>query len=132
MEDNMIIGLVCSVLGILCGIIAMLAATFDKYKRMKFNNETSKSIIENHTDAEVAKILLAGNVSKKRNNKYFALHCGLALIGMGVGYLVCDVAGIDHEGFLFIIAAFGGVGLLVAFFIQMHIEKKASALRGKG
>lgn len=130
--DPLIIGFTSSVLGISCGIIAIVAGAITAYKRNKNSTAIRQAIIENHVDAETAKLLLAQD-APKAGNPYTALFWALALIGFGVGYLfnaVTHLVAEDSFGLWIIMAAFTGIGLLVAFFIKLNLDQRKSLKDG--
>lgn len=122
--NGLSVGLISSVLGITCGIIAVITSALLEYNKNKNARMIRQSIIENHVDNEKAKLLVEPDKSKKKS-KYESLRMALLLIGMGLGYvcnLLFDIPAGDI-GFWIVLSTGVGVGLLVAFFIQMKLEK---------
>lgn len=115
--------LVSSVLGIMCGIIAIIGGVIAVNNREKNGRMVRQSIIENHVDPETAKILVKPLDSKK-DKRYSPLVWGCVLIGMGLGYVATMLLGIEDRGFWIILAVGIGLGLLVAFYIRRCLEKK--------
>lgn len=122
--NGLSVGLISSVLGITCGIIAVITSALLEYNKNKNARMIRQSIIENHVDNEKAKLLVEPD-KPKRKSKYVSLRMALLLIGMGLGYvcnLLFDIPA-DDIGFWIVLSTGVGVGLLVAFFIQMKLEK---------
>lgn len=119
-----IVGLVTSVLGILCGIIAVVCGAVAKIKKRNNEMRIRQSIIENHLDAETAKVLITNDEPKKKS-PYATLRWGLALLGIGLGYFAAWILRLDDGVGQFVFMAGGcGVGLLLSFFISSEIEKE--------
>lgn len=126
MENGIIVPLASAVLGILCGIIGIISGTISAVKRRNNEMRIRESIIENHVDAETAKILVTPESPKSRN-PYATLRWGLALLGIGVGYLTAWALNIDEIVGMFVLMAGGcGVGLLVSFFVSSQMEEKSA------
>ena len=87
-----------------------------------------QSIIENHVDAETAKLLISPR-KKKSGRNYSGLYWGFILIFAGIGYLLVGSFGSEEGGpALFFIPGIGvGIGLLIAFVIHRRLEKKEKA-----
>lgn len=119
-----LVGLVSAVMGILCGIIGIISGTISSIKKRNYEMRIRESIIENHVDTETAKILVTPE-SQKRNDPYAMLRWGLALLGIGVGYLVAWFLDLDKDfGWFVLMAAGCGVGLLISFFVSLRMEQK--------
>ena len=82
--NGLSVGLISSVLGITCGIIAVITSALLEYNKNKNARMIRQSIIENHVDNEKAKLLVEPDKSKKKS-KYESLRMALLLIGMGLG-----------------------------------------------
>lgn len=124
--DPIIVGLTSSVLGIACGIVAVIAGSINEAKRNKNSTLIRQAIIENHVDAETAKQLLKQD-ARRPKSKYNVLFWALALIGLGVGYIfnaVTHLTSEDSFGAWLIMALFMGIGLFVAFIIKENMESK--------
>ena len=121
-----LVAVVCS-LGI--PVVVIICVYLRKMKRDRQQKEIRQLIIENHTDAETAKLLL-DEPKKAKKEKVGGVDLGTlrgacVLLGLGLGALINWVANIQDENFFFwLILAFGiGVGLLCSFFAEMHIVK---------
>ena len=105
----------------ICGIIfGCLVAIRQK----KSDAEIRRTLIENHTDVETTKAILAER--EKKSDKYSSLRGALVLIGVGLGALADYLLDINGLFFWFVIAFGVGVGLLVSFFIEQNLRKKES------
>lgn len=123
MEGNLI-GLVSSTLGILCGIIGIISGTVSSIKKRNNEMRIRESIIENHIDLETAKILVTPE-TPKTNSMYTILYRGLALLGIGIGYLFGWLLNLDKDFAILVFMAAGcGLGLLTSFFVSYHLEQK--------
>lgn len=119
-----LVGLVTAVMGILCGIIGIISGTISSIKKRNYEMRIRESIIENHVDAETAKVLVTPE-SQKKNDPYATLRWGLALLGIGAGYLVAWYLNLNKDfGWLVLMAAGCGVGLLVSFFVSLRMEQR--------
>ena len=88
-----------------------------------------ESIIQNKTDPETAKIILAGSEKKtkmKKEDPYTTLQAGLSIMGLAVGYLLTLLLGIKQSdfGFWIMLIAGLGLGMLLTFFIKVKMEEK--------
>ena len=111
-------------MGILCGIVAIIGSFLVTYHKKKNERMIRQSIIENHVDAEMAKLLV--KPTKNKNSKYDSLMWGCSLLGLGLGWGI-DILLDLREGSLdyFITLAVGvGIGLLAYFLIKSKLEDK--------
>lgn len=122
--DPITVGGISSIMGILCGIIAVIAGNISSNKKAKMEKELRQSIIENGIDAETAKVLITTEKEKKSN---FALYAGCVLIGFGLGYFFGLEWFTPNEGILGIFGT--GVGLLIAFIIDNRLKKEKARER---
>lgn len=115
-------GLVASILGISCGIIAVVMSSIAQMKKNNNNRVIKQAIIEKGLTPEEIKELLKEEPKKK--NKYAALQWGLMLVGLGIGALLYMILGLNSELMQMTLMAMGmGFGLLTAFFIRLKLEK---------
>lgn len=122
MEDSMIVGLASAVMGILCGIIGIICGAISKIKTQNNERRLRESIIQEHVDAETARILVTPTTPKTRS-PYTTLRWGLALVGIGLGYLLAWILELGHDFSTFVLMAAGcGLGLLVSFFVTYRLE----------
>jgi UPF0716 family protein affecting phage T7 exclusion len=122
-----VIGFVASIMGIACGMLAVIGGVIAKIVKMKNERMTRQSIIENKIDSETAKLLITPTEDKKRS-PYSAMQWGCTLLGLALGYVVTLLLGINENlvGFWIILAAGVGVGLLISFIIKQKLEDKKS------
>ena len=116
------VGAISSALGITCGIVAVICATVAKAKRDKEDSKIRQAIIDNHTDAETAKVLVRGD-EKKEKNVFSTLRWGLVLMLGGIGYLLG--AQLFSSSMTWVFCAIGvGLALLIAFLIEYKLGGK--------
>lgn len=116
-----------SIMGMLVGIIAIIGGYIIDYHKKKNEKEIRQSIINNHVDMEIAKILVK---PMKKKDKYNILLWGCVLLGLGLGYAVALLLGINEEkglGLWIILAVGIGFGLFVSFFLKNKMEAKEHA-----
>lgn len=126
--SNNVIGLVAVVLGILCGIIAIVSAAYNQFKKQQNSTAIRKAIIENKVDAATAEELLEQDEPRKRN-KNSSLTWGCALFGLGLGWIVGKLFNINSndDSYWLLIVGFMGLGLIASFFLQRHFGIKDAA-----
>ena len=110
-------------------VIAVVMFFWSSMHKKKRDKEIRQLIIENHTDAETAKLLI--DEPKKQPRKMGpvnldTLRAACVLLGIGLGacfnWLTC-VAAVSIY-FWLIIACGIGIGLLCSFLVEMHLYKK--------
>lgn len=121
--------IIVSVLGILAGIISIIGWIITDVNEKKNERMVRESIIQNKTDPETAKILLAGSEKKtkmKKEDPYTTLQAGLSIMGLAVGYLLTLLLDIKQSdfGFWIMLIAGLGLGMLLTFFIKVKMEEK--------
>ncbi len=130
--DPLVIGFTSATLGILCGLTAIIGGIIDGVRKRKNELFIRQSIIENHIDAETAKVLVTADKPKKKN-PYASLNWGLMLMGIGLGYLLALGLGLENVMSQFILMALGcGVGLFVSFIISHNMDKGRQSLPDDG
>ncbi len=118
------IALAATILTLLIPIIAIILTSWVMVRKKQHDTELRRMIIENHTDVETAKALLAETEEKKDTNNYPSLRAGFVLIGLGMGALANHWLHI-HGIYFWLVLAFGiGVGLLISFFVEMKIQER--------
>ncbi len=110
-------------------IIAIVASAIGKMKKNNNDREIRRLIIENKTDLETAKYLVAEPEKKKQqgSNPYPALRWGCILIGLGIGAILNYIFELDGKKdiYFWILLAFGcGLGLLASFIIEFKLQKR--------
>lgn len=123
------VGLVAVILIFSLPIIAVLMTFISSMNKKKRDKEIRQLIIENHTDAETAKLLIDEPVKQPRQMGPFNLEnlrAACILLGLGFGALIDWISCIETMSIYFwlIIASGIGIGLLCSFLIEMHLFKK--------
>lgn len=131
--DGIVVGFACSVLGILTGIIAVVCGTVSAVKKRNIEARLRESIIQNHVDADLARVLVTPETPKAKNH-YTALSWGLVLLGIGIGYVVYKATGLSGDDLLpLCFMAIGcGLGLLVSFFVRRRLEGDNGEIEDNG
>ncbi len=107
-------------------IVIIVAITEIATNRKNREKEVKQLIIENNIDMERAKLLLEEKKDSAQS-PYATLRCGCALVGIGIGCLINHFwLKMPNPEFWIVIASFMGLGFLVAFTIEYHLEKKKS------
>ena len=122
-------GLVAIILIFGLPVIAVLMAFISSMVKKKRDKEIRQLIIENHTDAETAKLLIDEPKKQPRKMGPFdlgTLRAACILLGIGLGALIDWLACIETGNLYFwLIIAFGiGIGMLCSFLVEMHLFKK--------
>lgn len=131
MEDFMegLTGVLAVSLSLGIPIVAIVVAAIKKVKKSNNDREIRRLIIENHTDPETAKYLVAEPEKKEESNPYSTLRWGCVLIGLGLGAVINYIFRMDAKGDinLWIMLAFGcGLGLLCSFIIEYRLQKRGN------
>lgn len=126
-----LVAVICS-LGI--PIIVVIMVFLRKMKKDQQAKEIRQLIIENHTDAETAKLLVDEPKKEKEPRKpgsidLSTLRTACIMLGIGLGAFInwlCKSNGQELGTIYFwLIIAFGiGVGMLASFIVEMHLYKK--------
>lgn len=111
-------------MSMLIPIVGIIFGCLVAIRQKKSDAELRRTLIENHTDVETTKTILAER--EKKSDKYASLRGALVLIGVGLGALADYLLDINGLFFWFVIAFGVGVGLLVSFFIEQNLRKKES------
>ena len=120
-------GLMAIILTLGIPIVAIIGGFISSIRKNQNETELRRLIIENQTDLETAKALIAE--PDKKANKFGTLRGACVLLGIGLGALVnylLNVTMVGPKGIYFwILLAFGvGLGLLVSFLVEMKLQKK--------
>ncbi len=118
------IALAAVIMSMLIPICGIIFGCLVAIRQKKSDAEIRRTLIENHTDVETTKAILAER--EKKSDKYSSLRGALVLIGVGLGALADYLLDINGLFFWFVIAFGVGVGLLVSFFIEQNLRKKES------
>lgn len=116
-------------------VIAVVMAFLSSMHKKTKDKEVRQLIIENHTDAETAKLLI--DEPKKQPRKMGpvnldTLRAACVLLGIGLGACINWLACVATESIYFwlIIACGIGIGLLCSFLVEMHLYKKYGRKEG--
>jgi hypothetical protein len=119
-------GLVAIFLTLSIPIVAIVMRVSQSIKKNNNERKLREAIINNHTDAETAKLLIEQQTP--RSNQYVALRWGCVLLGLGLGAAINALAGLDVKDdiyFWLILAAGCGLGFLASFFVEMKLQQKS-------
>lgn len=122
-------GLVAIILMLSLPIIAVVMSFWSSMHKKTKDKEVRQLIIENHTDAETAKLLI--DEPKKQPRKMGpvnldTLRAACVLLGIGLGACINWLACVATKSIYFwlIIACGIGIGLLCSFLVEMRLYKK--------
>ena len=120
-------GLMAIILTLGIPIVAIIGGFISSIRKNQNETALRRLIIENQTDLETAKALIA-EPDKKAGN-FGTLRGACALIGLGFGAIASILLGLPLNGskgiYFWILLAFGvGLGLLVSFLVEMKLQKK--------
>ena len=121
-------GIFAIVLSMAIPILGIIFGSIMYIRKRQSDTELRRMIIENHTDLETAKALMAEQ--EKKPSKYTSLRWACVLIGMGLGAFADILLGFSFQSdatriYFLLVIAFGiGLGLLVSFFIEQKMQKK--------
>ena len=123
------VGLVAIVLIFGLPVIAVVMSFWSSMHKKTKDKEIRQLIIENHTDAETAKLLIDEPKKQPRKMGPFNLEnlrAACILLGIGLGACIDWLAGTATMSIYFwlIIACGIGIGLLCSFLVEMHLYKK--------
>ncbi len=122
MNGGQLVGLICAVSGILCGIIGVISNAIVEGKKNQSEARVKPAIIEKGVSLDTMKELFP---EPKKSKKYASLHWGFILLGLGLGYLLYLFAGMNGDtSFIFTLSLGMGLGLIVSFFIRRKFEIK--------
>ena len=121
-------GIFAIVLSMAIPILGIVFGSIMYIRKKQSDTELRRMIIENHTDLETAKALMAEQ--EKKPSKYTSLRWACVLIGMGLGAFADILLGFSFQSdatriYFLLVIAFGiGLGLLVSFSIEQKMQKK--------
>ena len=109
-------------------IVAIIMVFMTVMNKKKQDKEVRKLIIENHTDAETAKLLIDEPKKAKKPGTIDlgTLRTACMLLGVGLGAGINWLADISTKSIYFwLIVAFGvGIGMLCSFLVELRLAKK--------
>ena len=118
-------GLVAVVFSLSIPIIAIILGVSKSIKKNENERKIRELLITNHTDPEMAKLLIEQQTPK--SNKFVALRWGCILLGIGLGAASNALFNInpkDEIYFWLILAAGCGLGFLASFIVETKMQKK--------
>ena len=120
-------GLMAIILAFAIPILAIIMVACVIIKRNNQRNELRKEIIRSGASPEMTKLPIA--TPNKKRDKVVALRWGSTLVGVGLAALVCHLAGLHTEDIYtwLYFALGGGVGLIVAFVLEMRLASLQTA-----
>lgn len=131
MEESLavMIPLAGVILSLAIPIVAIIMVFVSAMNKKKQDKEVRQLIIENHTDAETAKLLIDEPKKQPRKMGPFNLdnlRAACILLGIGLGACIDWLAGVETMSIYFwlIIACGIGIGLLCSFLVEMRLYKK--------
>lgn len=109
-------------------VIAIVMGFWSYMHKNTKDKEIRQLIIENHTDAETAKLLIDEPKKAKKPGTIDlgTLRTACMLLGVGLGALINWLANIATKNIYFwLIIAFGvGIGMLCSFLVELRLLKK--------
>ena len=122
------IGFVAVVLAMSIPIVAIVMSVVSLMRRKKLETELRKAIVENHVEPESIKLLVE-EPDKRNTNKFAYLRRGCILVGAGIAAFIANCFSVETFSINFLMSILGGmgVGMLIAFIIEVQMEKKERA-----
>ncbi len=118
-------GLVAIMFSLAIPIFAIVMGVSKSIKKNENERKIRELLITNHTDPQMAKLLIEQQTPK--SNKFVALRWGCILLGIGLGAAINALFNInpkDEIYFWLILAAGCGLGFLASFIVEMKMQKK--------
>jgi len=106
-------------------LVAIIVTALSYIRKKRHDAEVRIALIQNGTDAETARVLLA-NQEDSKSKKFQSLRTGCAFLGVGLGVAAAMLFGLEVSDVEFWgVTAFGvGVGLVAAFVIEYMLTRK--------
>ena len=132
MEESLgvMIPLAGVILSLSIPIVAIIMVFMTVMNKKKHDKEVRQLIIENHTDAETAKLLIdepkkAAQPRKPGTIDLGTLRTACMLLGVGLGAGIDWLADVSTKSIYFwLIVAFGvGIGMLCSFLVELRLAK---------
>ena len=130
MEESLgvMIPLAGVILSLSIPIVAIIMVFMTVMNKKKHDKEVRQLIIENHTDAETAKLLIDEPKKAKKPGTIDlgTLRTACMLLGVGLGAGIDWLANVSTKSIYFwLIVAFGvGIGMLCSFLVELRLAKK--------
>lgn len=130
--SNNFVGMIAIILIFGLPLIAVIMVFVQSMKKNRLDKEVRQLIIENHTDAETAKLLIDEPKKQKEEIGPYnvgTLRTACILLGLGLGALLNWALepfafGMKNINFWIILACGVGIGMLCSFLVEMHLYKK--------
>ena len=120
--------LMAVILSLAIPIVVIIMVFLKKMKKNQQEKEIRQLIIENHTDAETAKLLIdePKKAPKPGTIDVGNLRFACMLLGVGLGAGIDWLADVSTKSIYFwLIVAFGvGIGMLCSFLVELRLAKK--------
>ena len=120
--------LMAVILSLAIPIVVIIMVFLKKMKKNQQEKEIRQLIIENHTDAETAKLLIdePKKAPKPGTIDVGNLRFACMLLGVGLGAGIDWLADVSTKSIYFwLIVAFGvGIGMLCSFLVELRLVKK--------
>lgn len=113
-------------------IVAICSLAMYLINRDKSKTHLRESIINNGiTDNDIIHELLRNQDGAKNDKNNFTMEVGMMLMCAGVGAIAGnEIYGDDNYlMFSFLVAMFAGMGLLIAFYIEMRLAERKRGIR---
>ena len=127
LSDNFV-GMIAIILIFGLPVIAVIMVFVQSMKKNRLDKEVRQLIIENHTDAETAKLLIDEPKKAKKPGTIDlgTLRTACMLLGVGLGAGIDWLADVSTKSIYFwLIVAFGvGIGMLCSFLVELRLAKK--------
>lgn len=123
-------GLVAIVFCLSIPIIAIIMGILKSIKKNENERKIRELLITNHTDPQMAKMLIEQQTPK--SNKFVGLRWGCVLLGLGIGAAINALLGLDvkHDFYFTLILCAGcGLGFLASFIVETKMQKKDDMTR---
>ncbi len=118
-------GIAIVALVMLVPIVTVIGIVWALVARSRNDSKLRQSLVENNVSPELARILIAEKDSKTR--LFTTLRWGSALLGLGIGGILAWLLHLDGLLYLIVVVAGMGLGLLIAFIIEMRIRRNMPA-----
>ena len=116
------IPVVAIIMSMLIPIVGIIFGCMMAIRQKQSDTELRRLLIENKTDIETAKAIMAEQ--EKKSDKYTSLRAACVLIGVGLGALADYLFNIQGIFFWLVIAFGVGIGLLASFIAEQKLRKR--------
>lgn len=116
------IPVVAIIMSMLIPIVGIIFGCMMAIRQKQSDTELRRLLIENKTDIETAKAIMAEQ--EKKSDKYTSLRAACVLIGVGLGALADYLFNIQGIFFWLVIAFGVGIGLLASFIAEQKLQER--------